>query len=423
MSIKKPEYYAFGPRLTNILANIFHFPMTLIAAPQGYGKQLAMSAYILSTNALSAWINIPANADEKDVWARFFTALREFSTESPREDPFTEARGGIDTPAVLNAVRRFSASQPAREKVIVIDNFQNTAHEIQEGIFNRLYDVASSFIPRFHIVLLSDCLFTCAAEKYIDGLIQEIDKSLLIINHDEVASFFGKHGFRLKPEEVERAFNFSEGWLFALSALVIVATGAGAFNDSVVSEAGRRMRKYIRDSFWESLSAGERTFIMAMSPLETFTMQQARFACLRLGTDNALPDRLFKRQILIDYIPEPDAYRFHSLLRGLAEETLQGLPAAQKVRLLRVTEELNEGRDTQAAGLRLSLLSGRELEIYTLLCRGNKYKEIGDTLYISENTVKTIIKAIYRKLEVHSRRELTGMARVSGDKHDQTGEV
>ncbi len=50
-------------------------------------------------------------------------------------------------------------------------------------------------------------------------------------------------------------------------------------------------------------------------------------------------------------------------------------------------------------------LSPREMEILTELCRGNSYKIIAYNLNISIDTVRTHIRRIYRKLQVHSQSE------------------
>lgn len=57
-------------------------------------------------------------------------------------------------------------------------------------------------------------------------------------------------------------------------------------------------------------------------------------------------------------------------------------------------------------------LSSREHEVLALLTRGKTIASIADELYVSENTVKAHTKAIYRKLEVHTREEL--LMRVQG---------
>lgn len=58
----------------------------------------------------------------------------------------------------------------------------------------------------------------------------------------------------------------------------------------------------------------------------------------------------------------------------------------------------------------LELLSAREKEILHLLDKGFRYKEIADTLFISQETVRTHIRNIYLKLEVNSRTDALNKA-------------
>lgn len=51
-------------------------------------------------------------------------------------------------------------------------------------------------------------------------------------------------------------------------------------------------------------------------------------------------------------------------------------------------------------------LSNRELDVIKCLCQGDKNKEIGEKLFISELTVKVHLKKIYEKMNVHNRTTL-----------------
>lgn len=51
-------------------------------------------------------------------------------------------------------------------------------------------------------------------------------------------------------------------------------------------------------------------------------------------------------------------------------------------------------------------LTDREIEIAQYLCKGRTVKYIAETLVISENTVRTHAKSLYKKLNIHSRQEL-----------------
>lgn len=56
-------------------------------------------------------------------------------------------------------------------------------------------------------------------------------------------------------------------------------------------------------------------------------------------------------------------------------------------------------------------LSDRELEVLRLLAAGESYKEIGQKLYLSLNTVQFHVKSIYRKLSVNKRAQAIEKAR------------
>ena len=67
-----------------------------------------------------------------------------------------------------------------------------------------------------------------------------------------------------------------------------------------------------------------------------------------------------------------------------------------------------------AAGLTSEPLTGRELDVLTLLADGMSNKEIGARLFITETTVKSHLRAIFSKLDVLSRTEAVTAANRRG---------
>ena len=59
-------------------------------------------------------------------------------------------------------------------------------------------------------------------------------------------------------------------------------------------------------------------------------------------------------------------------------------------------------------------LSPREAEIAALLLKRTPYRQISEELFISENTVKTHVRNIYKKSNVTSREELLEMLATLG---------
>ena len=73
--------------------------------------------------------------------------------------------------------------------------------------------------------------------------------------------------------------------------------------------------------------------------------------------------------------------------------------------LQRVTEELNESGHTKL-DLHTYNLTERQHQIIDLVKQGKSNKEIGETLFISVNTVKYHLKIIYETLDISNRSEL-----------------
>jgi two-component system nitrate/nitrite response regulator NarL len=70
-------------------------------------------------------------------------------------------------------------------------------------------------------------------------------------------------------------------------------------------------------------------------------------------------------------------------------------------------------RETAAEGA-ASLVSPRELGVIRMVADGRRNRDIAEALAIAEGTVKVHLHAIFRKLKVHSRGELTAYARRTG---------
>jgi len=64
--------------------------------------------------------------------------------------------------------------------------------------------------------------------------------------------------------------------------------------------------------------------------------------------------------------------------------------------------------------LRHQGLTAREIQILSLLAGGLSDREVARRLYLSEATVKTHLKAIYRKLRVRNRAQAAAVAAISG---------
>ena len=88
------------------------------------------------------------------------------------------------------------------------------------------------------------------------------------------------------------------------------------------------------------------------------------------------------------------------------------LPAALLTQLL--VSQSKQGRPSTPEADAVAHLTARELEVLHCLMEGLSRNEIGAMLYISPNTVRTHIRSILRKLNVHSALTAVAFARRAG---------
>jgi len=112
--------------------------------------------------------------------------------------------------------------------------------------------------------------------------------------------------------------------------------------------------------------------------------------------------------IVVSGITEPEEirriYDEHSISAYIEKQ------AFDRAAFRRVVEETKLIYESQSE---LSALTDREREVLDLLAQGLTNKEIADKLYITTNTVKRHLKAIFEKLDVHTRTAAT--AKITGD--------
>ncbi len=93
--------------------------------------------------------------------------------------------------------------------------------------------------------------------------------------------------------------------------------------------------------------------------------------------------------------------RLLSFLRAMAE----GAPALEPQTTARLLDALAKPRKAEPDAAALAQLSDRERAVLEALAAGKTNAEIGQTLFISENTVKIHVRRILAKLGLENRRD------------------
>ncbi len=126
-------------------------------------------------------------------------------------------------------------------------------------------------------------------------------------------------------------------------------------------------------------------------------------------------------QVVVVTVYENDDLVFKALCEGASGYLTKNTPPQKLIDSLKELENGGAPMSTNIARLvvssfhknRQSPLTARELEVLELLSSGKSYSTIADQLFVDKETVKSHIKNIYLKLEVHSKAEAIEKAKKS----------
>ncbi len=118
-----------------------------------------------------------------------------------------------------------------------------------------------------------------------------------------------------------------------------------------------------------------------------------------------------KIQLVVVSVYENDELVFKALCEGASGYLTKNAPTSKLIDSLKELENGGAPMSTSIARLvvssfhknKQSPLSPRELEVLELLASGKSYSSIADLLFVDKETIRSHIKNIYIKLEVHSK--------------------
>lgn len=137
-----------------------------------------------------------------------------------------------------------------------------------------------------------------------------------------------------------------------------------------------------------------------------------------------LREKALNLDILILTIQEDDDSVFESLSAGAAGYLIKDTPPSI---LLDAIKDVHHGGSPMSSSIARKVISSfqksdniktkltqREREILNHFSKGSTYQIVAETLFLSEETIKTHAKNIYRKLEVKSKAEAVNVAYQKG---------
>ncbi|WP_158539953.1 LuxR C-terminal-related transcriptional regulator [Williamsia limnetica] len=298
-----------------------HKPLTVVSAGPGYGKTLAVSAWIKRGTLPGpvAWLTADHSYDVRGLWTDLLGALRTADV-LPATNPLMEILpgpkfGDPELDRIIDAL----ASLPG-PVVLVVDDFHNITDGVALGTIERL---VGSHIPQLRLVLIGRTEPALHLSRLrLAGDVTEIGTHQLVYTTAEARDVCALGGFPLAAEELTRLWRRTQGWPAGLRlALMSVADSEVPTVDHFTGN-NRRVAEYLLEEILDRLSPRDRLFLLATSVVDQMTADLARALSGRTDSGALLEDLVERNALTLKLSDRPGWYRYHPLLRELLQDRL-----------------------------------------------------------------------------------------------------
>lgn len=254
--------YIERKRIMIKMKNIEKYPLSIVHAPMGYGKTVAVKEYLKSTTADSAWVSLAGSEGQPDyLWSRLCEALKATDEGLKRR---LEAIGFpydcFKTEAILDVLMDYDYRNPL---IIVFDDFQTIEGNL---VFQMVKAIVRERINGIHIVLITRELAKLdAADLYQKQLCFTITEQSLKFNREEVYRYLDFMECEITEEKKERVYQITDGWE---SMLYITAKG---IRQGLPVGKSATADDIIEQNFYHGLHPEEREVLAKLSVLGSFT--------------------------------------------------------------------------------------------------------------------------------------------------------
>lgn len=356
-----PEPVVARPRLLRRLDEGGGGPVTLVAAPAGWGKTTLLASWVRLTEpeyaSTPAWVSVEAGDDGDRLWAYLAAALRT-ATGAADDDLVTPLPTGPPRPDQLELLAAGLATAPL-PVLLVLDDL----HRITDpAALSGLEFLLRHSEQRLRLVVGARAGLPLALHRLrLAGELTEIGPAELAFTDDEVADLLTAHAVPLPAAAVRRLRERTGGWPAALRIAALALRGqpdperwVGQFGGDQPEIAG-----YLHEEVLAGIDPGEKDLLRRTALAETVCADLAEALTGRADAGQALADLAGAGGLLRREDSRPPWYRCDPLLADLLRAELARLPADEVAELHARASDWYADAGRPADGLRHALAAGR----------------------------------------------------------------
>ena len=288
--------------------------LTLLSAPPGYGKTVAVTGWLASCGLAHAWLSLDPSDDDLARFARYVgAALRPVRAGAAEVMTGLFGPGTSPSPDLVGATLLEAIAASDDPFALVLDDY----HTIGSEPIHRLVRILIERGPPFvHPILLTreDPPLPLARLRAHRQLV-ELRADDLRYTTEEATAYLADAELPLEPELVARLVERTEGWIAGLQLATISLRGR-ADPAAVVDAFGGSQRfvlDYLADEVLGRIDDELRTFLIQTSVAERFTAELCRELTGHEDADGLLTRAEATNLFLIPLDGERRWYRYHHL--------------------------------------------------------------------------------------------------------------
>ncbi len=348
-------------------------PLTLIAAPAGYGKTTLLIQWIARQDRPSAWVTLDKTDNDPSLFLEeIVEAVRLVFPDSCRGTSVLLRRPGLPSLALLTRELTNELDE-LDEFILVLDD----CHSLKDP---QTLEVLRQLVSRppgsMHLVL------ACRADPLLPlgalrgrGLLNELRAVELRFNQEEALEYL-EHavGRPLTEAQLASLVERTEGWIAGLHLAALSLLNREDLDEGIRAFAGsdRFVADYLMDELWAQLHPSVRHYLTVTSILERLSAPLCR-AVLGEGAVD-----FFEGRPMLEWLEDSNLFtvsldeqrewfRYHHLFRDLLRRSLHESTSPEAVAALHVraaeflgshdvsmTRLLISGEPTRSTGQRTS---------------------------------------------------------------------
>lgn len=259
------------PRLTDKFRAGVAGPLTLVAAPAGFGKTTLVAQQLAVLVHASAWLSLDADDNDPAPFLRYLVAALESVSNVVTTASRALVQSAVTRPeTVIRGLINDLAALP-HDVVVALDDY----HLIfNQAIHEAMVLLLEHMPPRLHLVIMTraDPPFPLAKLRVRRQLVELRAADLRFTSEETTAFLCEQTGLALKPADVTLLGERTEGWIAGLhlAALSLQQGGEAGASDFVAAFSGsnRFVVDYLVDEVITRLPSHIQTFVLSTSILE-----------------------------------------------------------------------------------------------------------------------------------------------------------